>query len=119
MRRCLLLDLRDDPALIADYEAQHRAVWPQVLAHLREQGVVGMQIYRLGTRLCMVMETDDARFDAGRMAQVSAADPVVQAWEALMWKFQAPTPWTPAGEKWVEAALIFELPDVNTPALRS
>jgi L-rhamnose mutarotase len=26
-----------------------------------------------------------------------------------MWKFQAPTPWTPPGEKWVEAALIFDL----------
>ena len=110
MRRCLLLDLRDDPALIAEYEAQHRAVWPGVLAHLHEQGVIGMQIFRLGTRLCMVMETDDERFDAARMAQAAAALPVVQAWEALMWKFQAPTPWTPAGEKWVEAALIFDLP---------
>ena len=110
MRRCLLLDLRDDPALIAEYEAQHRAVWPGVLAHLHEQGVVGMQIFRLGTRLCMVMETDDERFDAARMARAAAALPIVQAWEALMWKFQAPTPWTPAGEKWVDAALIFELP---------
>ena len=110
MRRCLLLDLHDDPALIAEYEAQHRAVWPGVLAHLHEQGVVGMQIFRLGTRLCMVMEADDRRFDAARMAQAAAALPIVQEWEALMWKFQAPTPWTPAGEKWVEAALIFDLP---------
>jgi L-rhamnose mutarotase len=110
MRRCLMLDLRDDPALIAEYEAQHRAVWPAVRAHLHDEGVVGMQIYRLGTRLCMLMETDDARFDAARMARTAASHPDVQAWEALMWKFQAPTPWTPAGEKWVEAALIFDLP---------
>jgi L-rhamnose mutarotase len=113
MRRCLLLDLHDDPALIAEYEAQHRAVWPQVLAHLREQGVVGMQIYRLGTRLCMVMETDDRRFDAARMAAAAAAHPVVQAWEALMWRFQAPTPWTPAGAKWVDAALVFDLAEAG------
>ena len=109
MRRCLLLDLKDDPALIAQYEAHHRAVWPEVVQHLREQGVTNLEIFRLGTRLCMVMETDDARFDARRMAQREAEDPRLRAWEALMWQFQAPTPWTPAGRKWVEAARIFDL----------
>ncbi len=111
MRRCLLLDLHDDPALIAEYEAHHRSVWPEVLTNLREQGIVGMQIYRLGTRMCMIMETDDRIFDVARAAAVAAANPVVQAWEALMWKFQAPTPWTPDGQKWVEAALVFEFPE--------
>ena len=38
-RYCLLLDLRDDPELIAEYERQHAAVWPEVIAHLREAGV--------------------------------------------------------------------------------
>jgi L-rhamnose mutarotase len=108
MRHCLFLDLKDDPALIAEYEAHHRAVWPEVRQHLREVGVTGMQIYRLGTRLCMVMETDDARFDAQRMARLQAEDPRLAAWEALMWRFQAPTPWTPQGRKWVEGALIFD-----------
>lgn len=108
MRHCLMLDLKDDPALIEQYEAHHRAVWPEVQAHLRAQGIARMEIYRLGTRLCMVMETDDARFDAARMAQAEAADPRLQAWEALMWRFQAPTPWTPAGRKWVEATRIFD-----------
>lgn len=75
MRHCLFLDLQDDPALIEQYEAHHRAVWPEVQAHLREQGVTGMQIWRLGTRLFMVMETDDERFDAARMAQAEHSDP--------------------------------------------
>jgi len=26
-----------------------------------------------------------------------------------MWRFQAPTPWTAAGEKWVRMERIFEL----------
>jgi L-rhamnose mutarotase len=38
------LDLRDDPAAIAQYEAHHRAAWPEMRAHLREQGVTGMQM---------------------------------------------------------------------------
>jgi L-rhamnose mutarotase len=107
MRRCLFLDLKDDPALIAEYEAHHRAVWPQVLQHLQEGGVTQMQIYRHGARLCMVMETDDTRFDAERMARLQAENPTLQAWETLMWRFQQPTPGTPAGGKWVEGALIF------------
>lgn len=109
MRHCLLLDLKDDPALIAEYEAHHRAVWPEVRAHLLDVGITGMEIYRLGTRLCMFMETDNARFDAARKAQREANDPKLLAWETLMWRFQAPTPWTPEGQKWVEAQRIFGL----------
>ena len=89
MRHCLALDLKDDPALIAEYEAYHR--------------------YRLGTRMVMLMETDDARYDAEAMAAATRDDPKIRAWEELMWKFQSPTPWTPAGEKWVGMQRIFEL----------
>jgi L-rhamnose mutarotase len=109
MRHCLMLDLKDDPALIAEYEAHHRAIWPEVRQHLHQQGVTGMEIFRLGTRLCMVMDTDDARFDAERMARAEAQDPRLLAWETLMWRFQAPTPWTPEGRKWVRAERIFDL----------
>ena len=109
MRRCLLLDLKDDPALIDEYEAHHRAVWPEVEQHLRDSGIVAMAIYRLGTRLCMVIDTDDARFDAQTMARAQADDPRLCAWESLMWTFQAPTPWTPPGTKWVEATRIYDL----------
>ena len=109
MRHCLMLDLRDDPALIKEYEDRHRVIWPEVAAHLRSQGVTGMQIYRLGTRLCMVMDTDDAVFDAERLAHATATDPRLIAWEDLMWRFQVPTPWTPAGVKWAAAEPIFDL----------
>ena len=42
MQHVLALDLKDDPALIAAYEAHHRAVWPEVLDHLRRHGVIEM-----------------------------------------------------------------------------
>ena len=108
MRHLLALDLQDDAALIAEYEAHHRAVWPEVQAHLARHGVTAMTIHRLGTRLVMVMDTDDAVFDAARMAQATATDPVIARWETLMWQFQAPTPWTPAGQKWTEMSCIFD-----------
>jgi L-rhamnose mutarotase len=109
MRRCLALDLRDDPELIARYEAHHRAVWPEVLAHLRTQGVRELEIYRLGTRMVMVMDTDDAVFDPARLAAAERDNPRLKEWEALMWRFQAPTPWTPAGTKWTPMQSIFRL----------
>ena len=109
MRHCLALDLKDDPALIAEYERHHRQVWPEVIAHLRGQGVRELQIFRLGTRLVMLMDTDDAVFDPARMAAAQHDDPRLRAWEDLMWRFQQATPWTPAGEKWVSMAPIFLL----------
>lgn len=108
-RQCLLLDLKDDPALIARYEANHREVWPEVLAHLRQHGVVTLEIYRHGTRLCMVLEVDDSRFDAERMAAAERSDPRIREWEALMWQFQAPLPGAEPGQKWLRAERIFEL----------
>lgn len=109
MEHCLLLDLKDDPALIDEYEAHHRAVWPEVRDHLREHGVLGMRIYRLGTRLCMVMETDDQRHDPAAMAAAAERSPRLREWETLMWRFQQATPWTVPGTKWTAAARIFDL----------
>jgi L-rhamnose mutarotase len=111
MRQVLALDLRDDPASIAQYEQHHRAVWPEVLAHLRAHGVRELDIYRLGTRLVMVLETDDAIFDAAKMARAEHEDPRIREWEELMWRFQAATPWTPAGTKWTPMQAIFALSD--------
>ncbi|MDO4682440.1 MAG: L-rhamnose mutarotase [Lautropia sp.] len=104
-------DLQDDPALIAEYEAHHVRIWPEVSRILRRLGVTGMDIHRLGTRMVMLMHTDDQHFDPERFAAETAADPTIQAWETLMNRYQAPTPWTPPGEKWVEGQRIFSLAD--------
>jgi L-rhamnose mutarotase len=109
MRQILALDLKDDAALIARYETYHRSIWPEVAQHLRSHGVTRMEIYRLGTRLVMLMETDDAVFRADDMARAAEEDPKIKAWEDLMWTFQAPTPWTPAGAKWIPMTRIFDL----------
>ncbi len=116
MRHCFALDLHEDSDLIAQYEAHHRAVWPEVLEHLRGHGVRELEIFRLGNRLVMVMDTDDDVFNAEAMADAERASERLREWETLMWRFQKPTPWTPAGQKWTPMTSIFRLSDANSPS---
>jgi L-rhamnose mutarotase len=109
-RHVLLLDLKDDPDLIARYEAWHAAgaVPAAVVASIRNAGIGAMNIYRSGTRLVMVMETDEG-FDPAAKSAADADDPEVVAWEAMMDEFQQRLPWAGPGEKWVMAQPIFSL----------
>ncbi|MCR8558399.1 L-rhamnose mutarotase [Mucilaginibacter sp. BJC16-A38] len=107
-RYCLTLDLKDDPALIAEYEQHHEAIWPEIRKSIVDSGITGMEIYRFDNRLFMIMEVDDTfSFDA--KGQADAANPKVQEWENLMWKYQQPMKNTLKGEKWVMMKRIFEL----------
>lgn len=110
MRRVLLLDLKDDPELIARYEAWHAAgaVPKPVVASIRAADIRSMEIFRTGNRLAMVMETGP-NFDAAAKAAADAANPDVVAWEELMSSFQLLLPWAGEGEKWLEAKRIFAL----------
>lgn len=109
-RYCLALDLKDDPQLIAEYEYWHRAEngWPEIKRSILDAGITEMQIYRTGNRLMMIMETNE-QFNATAKTAADAANPKVQEWEQLMWKFQQPLPWAKEGEKWVMMEQIFEL----------
>ncbi|GAB4404507.1 MAG: L-fucose mutarotase [Bacteroidia bacterium] len=109
-RHCYALDLRDDPDLIAQYRQHHAPgqVWPAVIERIRAAGIVDMQIYLSGNRLMMIMETDE-RFDPQTKAAMDAANPDVQAWEALMSQFQQALPWAAPGQKWVPMEQIFQL----------
>ena len=105
-RHCLTLDLKDDPTLIAEYKRHHERVWPEVLASLRDSGIVHAEIYLRGTRMVMVLEVE-SRFSFEAKATADRANPTVQAWEELMWQFQAPLPDAPPGEKWQRMERIF------------
>jgi L-rhamnose mutarotase len=105
---CLALDLKDDEALIAEYEAYHRAVWPEILASIKEAGIGQMEIYRTGNRLFMVMKTEDD-FSFESKSAADNANEKVQEWEQLMWKYQQALPGSKPGEKWILMDKIFSL----------
>jgi L-rhamnose mutarotase len=107
-RYCLTLDLKNDPALIAEYEEYHRDVWPEIKASILDSGITQMEIYRFGNRLFMIMEVD-ASFTFERKAAMDASNSKVQEWENLMWKFQQPFKNAGPGEKWMLMDRIFEL----------
>ena len=109
-RYCLALDLKDDPALIAEYEYWHRGEngWPAIRESILKSSIVQMEIYRTGNRLFMIMETDNT-FSFEHKAAADANNIKVQEWEKLMWKFQQPLSWVKKGEKWVLMDMIFQL----------
>ena len=113
-RWCLALDLHDDPDAIAEYCRYHERVWPEIEESIRSAGIVGMEIWRTGNRLTMVMETDE-RFNPAAKAAADAANPRVQAWEALMSRFQQPLPWAKPGEKWTLMEKVFTLTNADLP----
>ncbi len=107
-RYCLALDLKDDPRLIAEYEAYHKAIWPEIKKSISDAGVLQMEIYRAGNRLFMIMETEEG-FSFAKKNEMDLANPKVQEWEALMWRYQQALPVAKAGEKWVLMERIFAL----------
>ena len=114
MRLCYALDLKDDPALIAEYERWHRPenIWPEILDSIRAAGIRDLEIFRAGNRLVMVMDVPEDFLPDVR-ATADAADPRVQAWEELMWRFQQPLPFAKPGEKWVPMKKMFSLASSN------
>ncbi|MBT1695825.1 L-rhamnose mutarotase [Fulvivirgaceae bacterium PWU4] len=107
-RYCLALDLKDDPALIAEYEAYHRKVWPEILASITTSGITSMEIYRVRNRLFMIMEVNDS-FSFEKKSKADLANPKVQEWERLMWNYQQALPSARPGEKWMLMEKIFSL----------
>jgi len=87
-RHCLALDLKDDPAVIAESDRYHRAVWPEILQSLRE--CAGNQrtwkIYRIENRLFMIIDvTESFTFEAKQAADLKSE--IVQKWENNDGKF--------------------------------
>ena len=107
-RYCLTLDLKNDPALIAEYCRYHENVWPEIKKSIRDSGIEGMEIYLLANRLFMIMEVND-KFSFESKALADNSNPKVQEWEKLMWNSQSPLPQAKPGEKWLLMQQIFTL----------
>jgi L-rhamnose mutarotase len=100
--------LKNEPELIRQYEEHHKKVWPEIIDSIRSSGIEQMEIYRLGTRLFMIMEVNEA-FSFERENEMDKNDNKVQEWEELMWRYQQPLEEAVKGEKWMLLNKIFDL----------
>src|SRR5580704_8740116 len=57
-RFCFALNLKGDPALIAEYRKYHEKIWPEITQGLKDSGIEDLEIYLLGTRVFMMMEVN-------------------------------------------------------------
>ena len=107
-RYCLALDLKDDSALIAEYENYHKKVWPEIVKSIKDAGIENLEIYRTGNRLFMIIEAN-ADFSFEKKNKADAASIKVQEWETLMWNYQQAIPGAEPGEKWILMDKIFSV----------
>jgi len=100
-RYCQTLDLKDDPALIAEYVDRHSEAkrWPEIVEGIRSVGILEMEIYLIGTRLFMIVETA-MDFDWDTAFARLATLPRQAEWEEYMSVFQVSKPGATSAEKW-------------------
>ncbi len=109
-RFCQTLDLKDKPELIAEYRKRHSEgeAWSEIIEGIREVGILEMEIYIVGTRLFMIVETPlDFNWDES-MARLATL-PRQQEWEDYMSEFQVAPPGASSDEKWVMMERMFHL----------
>ena len=111
-RFCQTMDLRNDPQLIAEYVKRHseQEVWKEIPAGIREVGILEMEIYLLGTRLFMILETP-VDFNWDKAFARLATLPRQAEWEDYMAVFQLAEKGASSDEKWQLMERIFHLYD--------
>ena len=100
-RYCQTLDLKENPELIERYKYLHSsgASWKEIRAGIRQVGILEMEIYIIGSRLFMIVETPlDFNWDEamGKLATL----PRQQEWEGVVAEFQKCEPGATSSEKW-------------------
>jgi len=115
-RTVLAVDLKNDAAAIETYREHHQRVWPEVLASLHRAGVRNMDIYLLGRRLVMVVETEGLDYRRCFAAHLNpTSHPRVAEWETLMRSLQEPPPGAPPGDWWACMEPVFSLEAAGDP----
>lgn len=110
-RYCRTMQLREgDQKFIDDYRHAHSegVIWKEVIDGIREVGILEMEIYILGNKLFMIVETPlDFNWDEAmeRLAKL----PRQQEWETFMSRFQDCSAKATADEKWQMMDRMFHL----------
>lgn len=109
-RYCQTLDLKDDPELIRRYRQCHspEGCWPEILEGIRSVGILEMEIYILGARLFMIVETPvDFNWDEA-MSRLATL-PRQAEWEAFTALFQQCAEGATSDQKWQMMERMFYL----------
>ena len=111
-RYCQTLSLRDNPELIAAYKKAHskEEAWPEIRAGIREVGILEMEIYIIGSKLFMIIETP-LDFDWNTAMEKLAKLPRQAEWEDYVAKFQQCAEGATSDEKWQMMERMFYLYD--------
>lgn len=111
-RYCRTMDLKDNPELIAEYRKRHSEefAWKEIREGIRQVGILEMEIYILGNRLFMIVETP-IDFDWDCAMTKLATLPRQEEWERYMAIFQDCSPDASATEKWQMMERMFYLYD--------
>jgi L-rhamnose mutarotase len=109
-RFCLTLDLQEDPGLIAEYLFWHEKehIWPEIPEGIKAAGILQMEIYRIGSRLFMILEAG-LGFDFDRDMERLSQLPRQAEWEEFVARFQKSDPRQASKEKWMLMEKIFAL----------
>jgi L-rhamnose mutarotase len=109
-RYCKTMELRNAPALIEAYKTVHAkgAAWPEITNGMKEVGIIDMEIYLLGTRLFMIMDTV-ADFDHDKAMAELALKPRQGEWEVYMSQYQDSNAEASASQKWQLMERIYKM----------
>ncbi|MBQ5496823.1 MAG: L-rhamnose mutarotase [Prevotella sp.] len=109
-RYCQTMDLRDNAELIRKYKEAHDRdhFWDEIKQGIRSVGILEMEIYILGTRLFMIVETPlDFDWDSA-MARLATL-PRQEEWETYVAQFQQCNENATSDEKWRMMERMFYL----------
>jgi L-rhamnose mutarotase len=97
--------LRIKPDAIEEYEREHKRVWPEMLAKLKEAGISDYSIFRRDQDLFLCLRVDD--FD--RAWEALDRDPVNQRWQQFMGRLFEPVPDLKPDERFAMMKEVFHL----------
>ncbi len=109
-RYCQILDLKDDPELIKAYRKIHSEehMWKEIVAGIREVGILEMELYISGSRLVMIVEAP-VDFDWDSAMAKLATLPRQQEWEDYVGAYQVCPEGSTSDEKWQSLERMFHL----------
>lgn len=106
------LEIANDPALHAAYVRVHspQEVWPEIPEGIRAVGILEMDLYMVGNKVVMIVDTPmDFDWDSA-MARLATL-PRQAEWEAHVALLQACDPSATSDEKWTMMHRIFTIPE--------